>query len=248
VPHGWLQASDTVRIRPRGEALGASLSALGRQQAAILGHGMAAPTSLFDSGTLATVAAVATEQKRGGPARSLRAARQWCGSLGRFCGSTSPPPWFGVQGTASVTMQNATRSVRSRTSLMLQDEEPDRFADYLVGDSVTNLCASAFLLKSQLRGKGGRLVVWGQPNVPPAWVWDGTANPYRSCSAPPEIADTKPQADHAQSRIMARHLLRMKGFRSAGLRRAERASRPPRVGCCRRHHCPFARSRSLRRD
>jgi hypothetical protein len=77
---------------------------------------------------------------------------------------------------------------------------------------VTNWCASAFSLKSQLRGKGGRLVVWGQPNAPPAWVWDGTANPYRSCSAPPEIADTKPQADHAQSRHMARHLLRMKVF------------------------------------
>ena len=43
-------------------------------------------------------------------------------------------------------------------------------------------------------------------------MWGGTANPYRSYSSPPEIADTKPQADHAQSRLMARHPLRMKVF------------------------------------
>jgi hypothetical protein len=48
---------------------------------------------------------------------------------------------------------------------MSQDEEPDRFADYPARGSVTNLCASASSLKSELRGKGGRLVVWGQRNT-----------------------------------------------------------------------------------
>jgi hypothetical protein len=43
-------------------------------------------------------------------------------------------------------------------------------------------------------------------------VWDGTANPYRYLLIAPEIADTKPQADHAQSRRMARHLVRMNAF------------------------------------
>jgi hypothetical protein len=41
--------------------------------------------------------------------------------------------------------------------------------------------------------------------------WGGTANPYRLLVAS-EIADTKPQADHAQSRLRARHPLRMKVF------------------------------------
>jgi hypothetical protein len=48
---------------------------------------------------------------------------------------------------------------------------------------------------------------------------DGTSPPKWLCPrrtktrAPsPEIADTKPQADHAQSRLMARHCLRMKVF------------------------------------
>jgi hypothetical protein len=43
-------------------------------------------------------------------------------------------------------------------------------------------------------------------------VWDDTANPYRSLLIAHEIPDTKPQADHAQSRRMARHVVRMNAF------------------------------------
>ena len=43
-------------------------------------------------------------------------------------------------------------------------------------------------------------------------VWDGTANQYCSLLIPHEIPDTKPQADHAQSRWMARHLVGMNAF------------------------------------
>src|SRR5215207_4059321 len=43
-------------------------------------------------------------------------------------------------------------------------------------------------------------------------VWDGTANPYRSLLIVHEIPDTMPQADHAQSRRMARHPVRMNAF------------------------------------
>jgi hypothetical protein len=43
-------------------------------------------------------------------------------------------------------------------------------------------------------------------------VWDGTANPYRSLLILHEIPDTMPQADHAQSRRMARHPVRMNAF------------------------------------
>ena len=38
------------------------------------------------------------------------------------------------------------------------------------------------------------------------------ANPYRSLLIAHEIPDTKPQADHAQSRRMARHVVRMNAF------------------------------------
>jgi hypothetical protein len=43
-------------------------------------------------------------------------------------------------------------------------------------------------------------------------VWDGTANPQRSLLIAHEIPDTKSQADHAQSRRMTRHPVRMNAF------------------------------------